>query len=248
MIRSGIFSPYTTPAESIPIKSLLQPGQEISDMSYSTEYQLHQAEYILEQSIENTAIQSELVNYGYSKEKLLHGKKIVEEAIIALENEISHDSYQDIVSDKIREYYLRAQDRFQDHTKLARVAFKSDPIALKRLGLADRRKRAMTGLIEQMYQFYSNILEDDYSVGKLSEYGVSQEVLQESAEMVEKLFHHTRSEDIAEIRQVIERCDKALDRLEDWLSDFLVVAEVAFKKRPQLLKQIGLHLPDSNRR
>ena len=236
---SGSISHHIEP-EVLPEATILELTRDPSGITYSTEYRLHQAEYILEQSLSNSVIAAELKKYGYSEEKLLEGKSLLNNAIIALENEISHDNYHESVSDDIRELLFKAQDRYQDHTKIGRVAFKSDPIALKKLGLADRPKRAMTGLIEQMHQFYRNVLDDDYYVGKLSEYGVNQDTLQETDKLVEELFNHSLSEDVAEIRQVIEACDKALDHLEDWLADFLVIAEVAFKKRPQILKQMGL--------
>lgn len=206
----------------------------------STEVRLKQAQFIIEHSLASHAIKNELKKFGYTKDKLREGKAILDDAFVKYERESEYENFQDTLSDTTRELFFKAQDRYSDHRKIGHVAFKSDPIALKKLGLSDRPKRALTGLVEQMLHFYRAILDDDYFVGKYSEYGVNYEILYETCTIVEKIFNTQISENLAEIRSIIEDCDKALDKLEDWTNDFYTIAEIALKRRPQLLKQLHM--------
>ena len=53
----------------------------------------------------------------------------------------------------------------------------------------------------------------------------------------------TQKKKIGEAQQSTKARDVAIDKLDDWMSDFIAIARVALEEKPQFLEKLGIVEP-----
>jgi uncharacterized protein (DUF3084 family) len=101
------------------------------------------------------------------------------------------------------------------------VAFQEKIKADKATMLYGSRKRSLSGWLEQAQAFYANILNDNDLMNALSQYGYSQEKLEQESNLLNdvaaKIFQQKK--EMGEAQAATQSRDRKIDELAKWVSD-----------------------------
>ena len=86
------------------------------------------------------------------------------------------------------------------------------------------------------------MLADTEAQTQLARYKVTLEALQTALSDVEQAFtlKSSQEQEKGEAQEATQQRDAAIDALDEWLSDFKVVARIALEDTPQLLEALNL--------
>ncbi|MDR0715039.1 MAG: hypothetical protein LBF89_12410 [Bacteroidales bacterium] len=189
---------------------------------------LHRIENAISGTLDNPEIQTRLSVFGYTSERILKGKQMLDK--------VSH-----LMTTNVKKYGSQygatgVQDKFLDATyarymvivKVSRVAFKGQTNVLTSLGVVGERPRSLSGWLRSAKILYSNLSEMPDALQVLAGFGYTAERLQE--ELSEK----------SAAQQSTQQRDEALDELCNRFSDFRAIARIALYDDPQLLEALGI--------
>ena len=97
----------------------------------------------------------------------------------------------------------------------------------------------------QARQFYLNALEDTTVLEKMAGFGITQAKLENGKTLLEQAeaANAAQKKEKGEAQQATQERDQTMDNLEEWLSDFIVIARIALEEKPQLLEKLGIVEP-----
>ena len=190
----------------------------------------------------NTEIQESLAAFGYTPEIVQTGKLLYDRAAATVQQQKAEYGDQIGATAALEEAWAQAKKDYNLLVQVARVAFKNDPGVATKLALNGRRKESFSGWLEQANVFYDNAIANPDTIAALSNFGITQEKLQAGKTQVEELaaLNAAQEKEKGEAQQATKTRDEALDALDDWLEDFLAIAEVALADKPQLLEALGV--------
>jgi hypothetical protein len=123
---------------------------------------------------------------------------------------------------------------------LTRVALRNDTAAQTALGLTGRRKKSLSGWIDQATTFYTNLLNNASWVSALANFNRPQTTLDYEKTVIQALAsaNMTQEKEKGEAQKATRARDEALDYLYDWYADYREVAEVALADHPEWMELI----------
>lgn len=199
------------------------------------------AQVAIENALDHPEIASLLAEYNYDQERLYFGKGLLSEAqgLHSHQQEQYGNQYQ--ATDDLYITWGTAKAVYSGHIRLARVALKKNRGAKKKLGLLGPRKRALSRWVTQALQFYDNALKDDFIKERLATFGLTEQKLQEGRNLVVQVLEEEKWQERKKgtAQDTTSRRNHALDKLDEWMSDFKEVARVALADHPHLLKILG---------
>ena len=203
---------------------------------------LTDARVALDNSGANSEIQERLAVYGYTPERMQEGRALYDEAVAATRQQQVEYGDKIAATAALNEAWQRAKASYNTLAQVARVAFKNDTGVTTKLALGGRRKRSLSGWMEQANVFYENALGNSEIMGGLAKFGITEERLQGGKADVEALetLNAAQEKEKGEAQQATQNRDEAIEALDEWLGDFLAIAEVALSDRPQLLEALGV--------
>lgn len=203
---------------------------------------LNAAQVAIDSALSNPEIQVFLTPFGYPPEELQHGRTLYEAAIAAFQKQ--KENYADqfgasATLDQLREDVNKTYIR---QVKLARIAFKDDPVATAKLALTGERKRSFTGWLGQVQQFYAALAGDKRLQQGLARFGVTPKTIEQDQAQIQLVMEANvaRETEKGEAQQSTKDRDSALDDLLEWHSDFVAIARIALEEKPQLLETLGI--------
>ena len=104
------------------------------------------------------------------------------------------------------------------------------------------RKQSLAGWLEQAQQFYANTITDTDVVAAMSRFGFNQAKLEAGQQLVQQVTdaNAKQEREKGEAQEATKKHDAALDELDQWISDFKVVALIALKENSQWIEKLGL--------
>ncbi len=186
-----------------------------------------------------------LAAFGYDDNRLRQGNILRENLRTFYQQQ--KGAYGDLYTagDELADAQQQAHETYMRYLKVARVALEGDRGAREKLALKGERKRTLAGWLEQAQQFYSNALSDPNILNKLAEYNITSAMLETGKRQVDLVGSHNaaRKQRKGTARDATRMRIEAKVALDEWMSDFLKIARVALKDRPQLLEQLGIAPP-----
>lgn len=188
------------------------------------------------------AVQVALASFGVGAERLEEGLALVKAAEdFAIQQQ---DEYAErrAATATLHERTGAVRADFGRHVKLARVAFKPDTLAYKKLYLNGRRRESLDGLLAQARQFYRALLGDAETLAVMSGYQLDEAAARQMLDQLDAVeaARQAQTRETGEAQMATHQRDTAAATLRDFMRDFYRVAEIALEDQPQLREQLGM--------
>lgn len=208
----------------------------------SIEQQLNLANIAISSALTEPSLAVALAGFGYTAERLRQGGALHEQALALYQRQ--KNAYGDLHTaiDAYAAAQAQAQETYIRYVKIARIALEHDRGAIHKLSLAGQRKRLQAGQLAQAQQFYANALFDSTIRSKLAAFAITPTMLEAGRQQVEAVAESdvVRRKRQGAARDTTSARDAALAALAGWMRDFVQVARVALRDRPQLLEMMGI--------
>jgi hypothetical protein len=187
-------------------------------------------------------IQSRMIPFGYTPERIDQGFTLLNKAKRLTATQVGNYGDQYSATDKVDKLLADKYANYIVTVKVARVAFKHRPDMLVKFRLTGRRSRSLSGWLNDARIMYTNILETPDALSILAMYGYSSEKLVAELDGVDQVeaMHSIRLGEKGEAQQSTLERDKAIDEICDWYSDFRAIVRIALYDAPQLLEALGI--------
>ncbi len=199
------------------------------------------AQVAIDAVLADAELQNALTPFGYSPERMAAARAQFEEAEKLQQAQQREYGEQFGATAAFEAAYEAADSAYMRSLKLARVAFKNDVQAQQGLGLNGRRKKSISGWVDQALLFYASLLEKPEFLAGLAQFGYDAAKVQAEMDLVTavRAANVTQENEKGDAQKATQRRDASLDELDDWLADFKVVAEVALADDAQQLEKLG---------
>lgn len=203
------------------------------------------ANVALENAAADTEVQTMLAEFGYNVDKISEGKALYETAQTLHNKQKAEYGEQFTATDAQQTLLDKADAAYMQFVKLARIALRNDRGAYVKLKLEGKRKKTLSGWLHQANIFYANILNDPAVIEKLSAFGIVQTKLEAGRQLLKEVeaANAAQKKETGEAQQATIVRDEAMDKLDEWMSDFKVVARIALEPKSQFLEKLGIVEP-----
>jgi hypothetical protein len=203
------------------------------------------AQVAIDNAISDTDVKTLVAEYGYDDTRLGEGKTMLDTANQLQQTQQKEYGDQYEATGALKQAHENADKAYMKFIKIARIALKSDWAAFKKLDLGGIRKKTFSGWMGQARQFYLNALSDSTVLEKMAVYGITLAKLEHAKVLLDETeaANAAQKKEKGEAQQATLERDKAIDSLEEWLSDFIVIARIAMEEKPQLLEKLGIVEP-----
>ncbi len=201
-----------------------------------------EAATVLANAQEHSEIAAALDAFGYDAIVLQEGQALLDTARNLYDAQIKEYGEQHAATQAFVEASRQADKAYAAHRRLAKIAFKNDVQRKTDLHLNDRKPQAFKPWYEQARHFYTALLADTEAQTQLARYKITLEALQEAQAQVEQTLNlnNVQEQEKGEAQEATQQRNASIEALDEWLSDFRVVARIALEDTPQLLEALNL--------
>ncbi|WP_289054034.1 hypothetical protein [Carboxylicivirga marina] len=206
---------------------------------------ISKADVALSNGKDQPALAALLLEYGYTPEKLATGESLWNQASSLNMAQQKENGEQLAATEALNKSIDAANSVYMPHLKVARIAFRNNINYWAKLALKGRRQNTQSGWLGQTKVFYTNLLDDNLAIYKMAEFGQTREKLEAGLQLVLGVEENlaTRKKEMGEAQDATKACDKAIDELQDWYSDYIGIARLALADQPQYLEMMGIISP-----
>ncbi|MBD3276610.1 MAG: hypothetical protein GF372_14945 [Candidatus Marinimicrobia bacterium] len=196
----------------------------------------------IENSLSSPDIQTAVARFGYDEPTLQHGKDLLEDATSRHQRQVKEYNEQYAATREYEEAFQAAHDQYMQFVQMSRVVFKNNMDSYQQLRLFGERKRNFPEWITQVRQYYTEALDTPAIQTELAKWGITMERLQGGQQLMEKTVdaQNRQQKESGEAQQATQERDVSIDALYSWTDDYLTIAEIALKDKPQRLEQLGI--------
>ena len=199
---------------------------------------LNTAQMAVANSLAEAEIQSLVAAYGYPAGKLNEGKALYERALAAVNAQKSAVGAQQQATQELNQAEKSARDAYQSLAKVARAVFKNDKPRLTALGLTGTVPLSTAGFLASASALFQNAAD----VPSLADYGYDAARLESERAKITAFGSADGRQEAAKgaAQQATREQEAALRLLDAWRAQYLKIARVALREKPQLLEKIGV--------
>ena len=203
------------------------------------------AQVAIDNAVSDSEVKSLLAEFGYDDTRLNEGKALLDTANQLQQTQQKEYGDQFEATGALKEAWEKADKEYMRFVKIARIALKSEHALYQKLDLNGARKKTLSGWLAQAKQFYLNALADIAVLEKMAAFGMTQAKLQAGKTQIEETetANAAQEKEKGEAQQATLERDKAVDKLEDWMSDCIAIARIALEEKPQFLEKLGIVEP-----
>lgn len=202
---------------------------------------LEQYRVALENAKNQPTISRIMTEYSYTPEVIAEGENLYSNTLLVYNQNKTEDdetsaAYADFSTKKEELVIL-----YRAHRKRAKTAFRKDPVTLEQLALSGSQPGAYIKWMEMVKKFYTTVSANEAFKNKLRLFKVTEEELAQGQALITAI-EAARAEylrEVGESEDITKQKDTAFANLDDWMSDFYAVAEIAIEEQPQLLEALG---------
>lgn len=197
---------------------------------------------LLTNAQEHPDIAAALDLLGYDAVTLQEGQTLLETARALHDTQIREYGEQHAATRAFETALQVADKAYATHRRLAKLAFKTDAQRQTDLHLNARKPRAYKPWYEQARHFYTALLADTAAQNSLARFKITLEALTAAQTQVEQTLSlkNEQEREKGEAQDATQQRNAALENIDEWLTDFKVVARIALEDTPQLLEALAL--------
>jgi len=213
----------------------------MANLNYSEAQTLEQFRVALENVENQPKIATIMAEFGYDETLIAEGKALWTTANTAyLSNKTEDDETTEAYANftRLKEEVMAA---YKLHRKKAKVIFRKDELTADKLSITGILPKAYVKWLETIEKFYTVAIAEETIKTKLARLKITADELDQvnvlifnmKAARAEYLREKGESQDATKVK------DQALANLDDWMSEFYAVAEIALEDNPQLLESLS---------
>lgn len=186
-------------------------------------------------------IASSMAELGYDAGTIGTGKVLFDKAIsVHHRNKVEDDETKEAYQ-KFDQTKQTLADWYRMHRKKAKIVFKDDPLALRKIAVDKAIPKSYVNWVEAIQKFYTELLADETLQTHMARLKVSPEELMQSAKLITQLKEDRGNylREMGESEETTKLKDAALAEIDSWMSEFYAVARIALEDQPQLLEALG---------
>lgn len=198
--------------------------------------ELNAAQVAINNTLGDAEIKALVADFGYTTAKLNKGKGLYTAALEAVNATKGGRGGQKGATAALKAAKFDAHDAYQSLAQVARASL--SPEDLETLGLTDKEPRGTAKFIAAGYALFDNAL----TVAALAEFGYAADRLAAERAKIEAYDQANQTQEAAKgtKQQTTAEKDVALADLNQWVAQYLKIAKVALRGKPQLLEKIGI--------
>ena len=195
---------------------------------------------------EDRELQKQMSAYGFTPKRTQEGQGLVGRVQLIGNTRQQSAMTMRRLSQQIKQDGQTVLNAFRDHAAIARAAFRQDPLVLEELKIS-KIQQGKWAWVQQALDFYE---QTPLHLAKLKQYGATSEGSQQNQAAAQALFdlRTQRLNQKGKAEHSTQEKSQAIRELRVWYSDFLRLARVAFREKPQLLEAFGIVVPAKPRR
>ena len=207
----------------------------------SIDERLVEAQVAIDNSLNIPVILDAVTLFGYDQPRLQAARALFDAvmALVAAQKREYGDQYE--ATAVLQTAWDNADIAYKRTLKVCRILFKGNVKATGALSLSGRRKKSLSGWMEQAVNFYTNLLSVPELSAALVEFGYDQARLEAEAALVQAVVDANAAQDKerGEAQEATLARDAKLDELDAWVARYKQVAQLALEASPQPLEQLG---------
>jgi len=206
-----------------------------------TDY-LYRVSTLFTNSVQDEKIRNAVFSYGYNQEKMEEGKKLYE-TLDSLEREyLRAIDIKAAINFQKQKLQRQVNKSYMKYLKIARIAFDQHTEARESLLLEGIRERIFEKWFHQVEVFCNNIISNSEYWPYLEQFGVRNkdiEALKEQLDSLRILADQTLKM-TGQVKMITEKKRTQTIHVQNWVSDYIKIARIAFEDAPQNLEKLGI--------
>lgn len=181
-----------------------------------------------------------LAPFGYDSARIAEGQQMLAEAQSLVQQQRVEYGEQYEATEAVQQTWDAAKAVYAPTVAIGRVALKKEAAVDTALGLKGRRKRTLSGWIDQANTFYTNLLANAAWVTEMAKFNRPQPTLEAEQALVQALVaaNLDQEKEKGEAQAKTRERDAKLEELYDWYSDYREIAEVALAGHPEWIELV----------
>lgn len=210
----------------------------MSNPKKSIAERLNAANVVIMNSLNDAEIGALVAEFGYPPEVLHAGRALYESALAAVNAARAAAGAQESASAALFEVQKEARGAYQDLAKTARAVFRGDRSTLTALGLTGNMPLSTAGFLAAARTLFENAGRQE----GLAAYGYGAEKLVRESAKIDAFEAADLKQEAAKgsAQQATREQDAALAALDAWRAQYVKIARVALRGKPQLLEKLGV--------
>jgi len=196
----------------------------------------------LTNAVNQTEVSAALTEIGYDSSIISQGSTLLEKAFEVYNKNKQEDNETLDARSAFDTQKEAVEKMYMEHRKKAKVVFRKDEIALKKLALTGSLSRTYMVWLETVRTFYTVLNRSTDLQTPLARLMITPEVITAGLAAIEEL-ESTRStylKEVGESQDATKAKEIAIRAIEEWMMDFNAVAKIAMEDKPQLLETLGI--------
>ncbi len=197
-------------------------------------------------TLDDAEILSRVSPFGYNAEKMLEGKRLV----IIVEKQVNEQEAaigtEKGASQTVNALKKRAFDTYQSLSQVCEAIYIKDNGKLAILGLTGKMPSQIPAFIKAAHILFENAQRPEIQV-ELANFGYNIPKLQSELEKISELekAHQKREQTKGTKQQSTREKSAAVTQMDAWVKQYLKIAKVALKDKPELLEKLGVRVLSS---
>ena len=204
--------------------------------------QLNAAQLAVNNTLADAEIKAAVASFGYTDVRLNEGKALCTAALQALNAKTAKAGSQLASTAELNQKRKAAEAAYQDLAQVARAIFGKERVRLNALGLRGTMPKSTDAFIASAYTLFDNTLTVPELKTSLASYGYSEAKLNSERAKIAAYDTANQTQESAKggARQSTREQETAIKSLNDWTTQYIKIAKVALRTKPQLLEKLGV--------